>query len=129
MVRGWKFPIEIDAQTGMFKTVEGDDDIREAIRIILTTRVGERIGNPHFGSELFMFMFESINYTELKELEYEVVEALNRWEPRIRDLQVTAQSDPSNKGRVNVSIQYRTQQSAIPEQMTFDFEVNEGTNF
>ncbi|OEF97117.1 GPW/gp25 family protein [Desulfuribacillus alkaliarsenatis] len=129
MVRGWKFPIEIDAQTGMFKTVAGDDDIREAIRIILTTKVGERIGARQFGSNLFEFMFESINYTELKELEYEIVRALNRWEPRIYDLEVEANTNSRSKGKVYVVIKYRTDKSMTPEEMAFHFEVNEGINF
>ncbi|KAB2951949.1 GPW/gp25 family protein [Heliorestis acidaminivorans] len=128
MTRGWKFPVEIDPQTGKFKMVEDDQDIRESIQLILTTRIGERIGNPHFGSNVFEFLFTTINYTELKELEYEIIQALNRWEPRIRDLEVDASADPTNKGKINIVIQYRTEQSIIPEEMAFDFEVNEGMN-
>lgn len=126
--RGWKFPVEIDPLTGKFKTVEGDEDIKEAIRIILTTKKGERVGLPTFGSNLFNFMFASMNYTELKELEYEIKEALTTWEPRIKNLEVKAQMDKGNVGRVQVSINYKTDHNKNPEEMSFMFELNEGIN-
>ncbi len=126
---GWKFPIEIDPQTGKFKTVSGDEDIKEAIRIILTTKKRERIGNPQFGSNVFNFMFANINTTELSELEFEITEELNRWEPRIKDLEVEAQMDPNHKGRVYVSIRYETDNSLSPEEVDLKLEVNEGINF
>jgi len=128
-IKGWKFPIEIDPQTGKFKTVAGEDDIKEAIKIILTTKKGERIGNPQFGSNLFNFMFASINYTELKEFEYEITQALTRWEPRIKDLEVEAQIDPGNIGRINVNIKYKADNSITSDELNFRFEVNEGVNF
>ncbi len=127
-IKGWKFPVEIDLQTGKFKTREGDEDVREAIKIILTTKIGERIGNPQFGSNLFNFMFTSINYTELKELEYEITQALTRWEPRLRNLEVEAKGDQGHIGKVLVSINYRTYRQMTPEEMNFVFEVNEGVN-
>ena len=127
-IKGWKFPVEIDPQTGKFKTQTGDEDIKEAIKIILTTKKGERIGNPQFGSNLFNFMFTSINYTELKELEYEITKALHRWEPRIKDLEVEATPDQGHVGKVSVSITYRTDSMMTPDELNFIFEVNEGPN-
>lgn len=129
MLQGWKFPIELDEQTGKIKTISGDQEIREAIKIILTTRTGERIGTPQFGSNLFEFMFASINYTELKEIEYEVNRALKRWEPRIRDLEVRAQEDLANKGKIFIDLKYRTEHSPLPVEMSFHYEVNEGISF
>lgn len=128
-IRGWKFPIEIDPQTGKFKTVAGGDDIKESIKIILTTKKGERIGNPQFGSNLFNFMFTSINYTELKELEYEITQALTRWEPRIRDLVVEAIADSGNIGKLYVNIKYKTDNLISRDEMSFRFDVNEGVHF
>ncbi len=127
--RGWKFPVEIDSQTGKFKTVQGDEDIEDAIKIILTTKKGERIGNPQFGSNLFNYIFTSVNYTELKEMEYEIIQALTMWEPRIKELEVEAQMDSGNVGRVSISIKYMTDKSITPDEFNFKFEVNEGVNF
>lgn len=121
--------MEIDPLTGRFKTTEGDDDIRESIRIILTTKKGERIGSPSFGSNLFNFMFASINYTELKELEYEIKESLRMWEPRIKDLEVKARVESGHVGKVLVSINYKTSYMVVPAELDFIFEVNEGIRF
>ena len=37
--RGWKFPPQVDETTGRIRTVGYEEDIAEAIRIILFTRI------------------------------------------------------------------------------------------
>jgi hypothetical protein len=45
---GWAFPIQID-DAGGIRMRSGEDDIREAIGVILGTRLGERAMRPEFG--------------------------------------------------------------------------------
>lgn len=40
--RGFAFPPEVDPVTGKFRMAEGEEDIRQAIYIILMTRLKER---------------------------------------------------------------------------------------
>lgn len=49
---GWKFPVEVDEITGRIKMSSYEEDIQEAIGIILKTRKGERMMRPDFGCEL-----------------------------------------------------------------------------
>ena len=53
---GWSFPLTVDAQTGRIMTVSQEEDIEQSIRIILSTRIGERVMQPEFGCEIHKFI-------------------------------------------------------------------------
>ena len=55
--RGLKFPLQVDARTGKLAMVSHEDDIREAIGIILHTVQGERVMRPDFGSNILDYTF------------------------------------------------------------------------
>ena len=55
--RGLKFPLQVDRRTGRFAMVSEDEDIREAIGIILRTVQGERVMRPEFGSNIMDYTF------------------------------------------------------------------------
>jgi phage baseplate assembly protein W len=54
---GWAFPPRIDGAGAVAEAVY-EDDVREAIRIILGTNPGERVMRPDFGSGLLALVFE-----------------------------------------------------------------------
>lgn len=79
--RGWAFPPKIGAH-GVALTTERNE-IDQAIRIILTTQIGQRVMRPEFGSRLHELVFEPNNsHTAARARRY-IEEALERWEPRI----------------------------------------------
>ena len=86
--RGWAFPPQINSRGGI-ALVSGYTEIEQAIRIILSTAVGERVMRPEFGSRLHELVFAPIN-EETKALARRYVEdALTMWEPRIRLVDVS----------------------------------------
>jgi len=54
---GWAFPLGVDA-TGGIRMRSGEEDIREAVRIILGTRLGERAMRPEFGCGVNDLVFD-----------------------------------------------------------------------
>ena len=58
--RGWAFRSRVDAH-GAIALAEYEEDIRQAIRIILDTEPGERVMRPDFGAGLRALVFEPIN--------------------------------------------------------------------
>nr|MDE7297841.1 GPW/gp25 family protein [Lachnospiraceae bacterium] len=85
---GWKFPVEADRATGKIRMSDQEESIREAIHIIIMTRPGERMMCPEFGCHIHDFLFQRPDYPTRVRMENAVREALLRWEPRIRDIQV-----------------------------------------
>src|SRR3954469_23494261 len=91
---GWAFPPALSA--GAVAEAVYEDDVRQAITIILGTNPGERVMRPTFGAGLDRFVFEPVNPTTIARLRRTVREALIAWEPRIdlEQVEVTPQGDP-----------------------------------
>lgn len=102
---GWAFPLRISTQ-GSLQFSSAERSVEESIWLILRTDVGERVGEPEFGSVLTDFAFAPMNTDTLVQLCIAVEDALVRWEPRIVLEDVQADPDPV-RGRIDLVIQYR----------------------
>lgn len=102
---GWSFPLQINTQ-GSLQLSHAEQSVEESIWLILRTDVGERVGEPEFGSMLTDFAFAPMNTDTLVQLCIAVEDALVRWEPRIVLEDVRADPDPA-RGRIDLVIQYR----------------------
>lgn len=89
--RGWAFPPQIDGQ-GRVGLTTAQNEIEQAIQIILGTTPGERVMRPNFGSRLHELAFAPLNTETLALARRFVEDALKMWEPRIelRDVRVVA---------------------------------------
>ena len=124
--RGFKFPVQVDEATGRFKMSSYEEDIKEAIYIILNTRVGERPMRPQFGCRIHDYLFEALSYTVISSMAEAVREALLMWEPRIDDIQVTIENDRLSQGIVDIRIQYVVRQTNNPYNLVYPFYLSEG---
>src|SRR5512134_1905547 len=104
--KGWAFPPRLEPDGGLAE-VTHEEDVRQAILIILGTNPGERVMRPDFGAGLRAFVFEPVSAATMQRLETRVREALIDFEPRIdvMEVRVTAQ-DPA-RGVLLVDIRYR----------------------
>lgn len=125
--RGWKFPIQVDEQNGRVLDSAYEEDIMEAIRIIIMTRKGERVMRPDFGCEIHDHLFDVIDYTMLKQMESKVQNALIYWEPRITDIEVTAEVNPEHENLVDIHIAYVVRTTNNPFNLVYPFYINEGS--
>lgn len=124
--RGLHFPIEPEAATGRLREAEGEEKIAQSVRIILMTRRGERLMRPDFGCDIHQYMFGVMDFTTLSMMEQAVKEALVRWEPRIRDVEVRAGSSKENRTQVRISVYYRVRATNNPYNLVFPFYLEEG---
>ncbi|MEL6207922.1 MAG: GPW/gp25 family protein [Pseudomonadota bacterium] len=104
---GWAFPPAFSRDRGGATLVDGWEDIRQALRILLTTYPGERVMRPDFG--LDPGVFSLIDETSVSDLKARILAAIQRFEPRIRVLSISASLDEA-EGRVSVLVDYE-----IPE--------------
>jgi len=124
--RGWKFPITVNKKTGRIEMSEYEDDIKEAISIILQTRRGERVMLPEFGCDIHNFLFGLTDYTTLVQMESVVSDALVRWEPRITGIEVSAVPDRVEDGRVNIAVKYTVRSTNNAFNLVYPFYLSEG---
>jgi phage baseplate assembly protein W len=102
---GLNFPLCTDAR-GKIVLTSGNQDIEQAIRIILNTRPGERVMRPTFGCRAHELIFEPRSPTTISLLQEYVYEALRIWEPRINLLKVDVVADNSNDGALLAQVDY-----------------------
>ena len=120
--RGWSFPVRVDA-TGRIALSEYEDDVREAIRLVLLTSPGERVMRPAFGSGVADAVFATLNTTNLGTLQGGIRRALIRFEPRILVEEVKVRPDGGAVGRLLVDLQYRVRATNTRFNQVFPFNV------
>lgn len=122
---GWKYPVKIDIDRKIALS-KHDEDIKEAIRIIIGTAKGERVMRPDFGCGIHELVFAPINATTLSQVENSVREALIKYEPRIDLREVKASADRSDEGQLLVSIDYEIRATNTRSNMVYPFYLKEG---
>jgi phage baseplate assembly protein W len=103
---GWSFPPAFDEGARGVVMSTGISDIEESLVIIFTTRMGERIMNPLFGSALDDSLFDAMNTSRLSYLENQIRTAILYHEPRIDADQVAVQPDHA-EGRLLILVGYK----------------------
>jgi phage baseplate assembly protein W len=121
---GWNYPV--GQRAGHTALAQHEEDIRQAIRIILLTNPGERVMRPTFGAGLNDFLFEPVTPGTMTALETRVREALIDEEPRIDVNAVTVTADDSTSGRVLIDIVYRVRSSNAVANLVYPFYLQEG---
>jgi phage baseplate assembly protein W len=126
--RGWSFPVRLHEKEGTILLSEHEQDIRESIRIILSTARGERVMRPDFGCGIHDLVFEVVNTTTLTQIETQVLQALAIFEPRIDVVQVNALSDGGGvDGQLRISIDYVIRGTNNQLNFVYPFYIKERT--
>lgn len=123
---GVKFPVQVDENTGKIRMVSYEEDIKEAIRLILMTRKGDRVRNPRFGCGIHEYSFQSLDLTTVSAMRMEVENALVMWEPRIEDIEVDIDTARQDEGIVMINIGYVVRSTNNPFNLVFPYYLNEG---
>ena len=124
--RGWSYAVQPNAAAADIALVEHEEDVRQAVRIILETGRGERVMRPDFGAGLDDFLFEPINTTTLALIRHRVEEALTVWEPRIRVQTIDVAANPVEPGRIDIEIDYSIRSTNTFYNLVYPFYIQEG---
>ena len=117
---GWKYPLQIDGRGGIALS-RHEDDIKESIRIILSTAKGERHMRPDFGCDIHKIVFAPNNATSWGLASHYVEEALGWWEPRIEVIDVDIQPDTDDSCRLLLTIYYRVKSTNDERNLVYPF--------
>jgi len=124
--RGFKFPIQLDASTGQVFMCKEEEDIKQAIYIILMTKKYERVMFPEFGCDIHNYIFDLPDLTFQNLLKNEIIEALTMWESRIIDIDVELDTSEMNEGKLIINISYVVRSTNNPNNLVFPYYLNEG---
>jgi Bacteriophage baseplate protein W len=125
--RGWKFPVGINPLTGRLAMSEFEQDIRESIRIIVTTAPGERLMRPDFGCGIHELVFSTISPITLGVFESRVRQAITKWEPRVEILRFDIGTKDAHRGKLEIQLTCRVRETNNEFNLVFPFYLTEGT--
>ncbi len=127
MGAGWKFPVRVGPDRKIALS-RAEEDIREAILIILHTAKGERVMRPDFGCGINELVFEPLNQVTFNRVETTVREALLHYEPRIdvTSVYVSEAVENAEKGKLQVNIEYSVKSTNGHYNLVYDFYLEEG---
>jgi phage baseplate assembly protein W len=127
---GWGFPPQFHRQAGQtgVRMVTEDEDIRESLRILLSTRPGERVMQPGYGCGLHTMVFETVNESTVTEIRDLVERAILFYEPRINLEGIEVEMENVYDGRLDIRIDYRIRQTNTRSNMVYPFYFIEGTH-
>jgi phage baseplate assembly protein W len=124
---GWAFPVGV-APDGRMAEAAYEEDVRQAIRIILGTNPDERVMRPEFGAGLKALVFEPINTTLMELVRTRVRDALVRWEPRVDLDRVDVRTDPPEPNKLLIEVWYRVRATNAVGNLVYPFYLQEGTS-
>jgi phage baseplate assembly protein W len=101
---GWSFPVK--PVGGRLRYAAYEDDVEQAIQIILLTEPGERPMLPEFGGGLRRFLFEPNSPATRRAIEHRVRNALIDWEPRIDVERVEVTPDEEQPNLLLIHVDY-----------------------
>lgn len=122
---GWAWPVARDADGSRVAKAVHEASIAQSIRIILGTARGERVMRPDFGCGLQDLVFATASEATLGTAEFEVREALRRWEPRIELLAVEASLMARGNG-VRIAVDYRVRSTDNRFNLVYPFYLDRG---
>ena len=122
---GWKFPIRVNGRGG-FSLSRDEQDVAEAIWVVLSTSRGERVMLPEFGCGIHDYVFAPNNANTRGAIGYQVQQALLRWEPRIDLVDVRVQDDPAQPNLLLVQVDYRIRSNNAFHNLVYPFFLQEG---
>jgi phage baseplate assembly protein W len=118
--RGWAYPLRLDG-SGSFALAEGENDVDQAIRLILGTAYGERPMRPEYGCGIHDLVFDTVDASLSGRVSIDIRQSLTRWEPRIEVTEVRSAPHPVDAHVLLITIEYRVRSTNDRRNLVFPF--------
>ena len=117
---GWAFPVSVDKR-GRVALSRQEQDIEQAIRLIVMTPKGQRMMRPEFGCHIHELVFAPNNAATAGLAARYVEDALAMWEPRIQVQGVRASFDGDDESRLLIEVLYEVKATNDARSLVFPF--------
>jgi phage baseplate assembly protein W len=119
---GLAFPLSVDHRGGI-ALARGEEDVEQAIAVILGTSPGERLMRPEFGCAIHELVFDTIDAEMVGRMDSAIRVALDRWEPRIEVVSIDFDLTDTAEGRLRIDLRYRVRATSREHNLVYPFYV------
>jgi len=123
---GWSFPPEFIKNPCRVAMVSDDEDIKQSLKILLSTRHGERVMQPEYGCNLDKLSFEPINTTLLSLVKDLIEKAVLYYEPRVDLKELDIDTSRVTEGLLIITLVCETRTTNSRYNMVYDYYLKEG---
>jgi phage baseplate assembly protein W len=109
-----------------FGWVSGSDAVAQSLRAVLLTEPGERIGRPTFGVGLRRYLFAPNNLTTRAAIRQEIIDAVDRDEPRVTLDDVEISVDNVEPTLLRIELHYHLKDDPGPRSLVLPFYLEQG---
>ncbi|WP_323836683.1 GPW/gp25 family protein [Photorhabdus africana] len=123
--RGWAFPPQFSAQTGVIMA-EGAEHVRQSMKVLFLTEPGERIMREDYGCGLHDYLFENISDELMARIQTHIEERVLRYEPRAEITEIQVNQKMNLPNTLHIQVSYALRGSEISQQIEGILEIGEG---
>jgi len=126
---GWSFPPEFHKHADRLgvQMVAEEEDIRQSLSILLSTRPGERVMQPAYGCGLHAMVFETINESSITEIRDVIERAVLFFEPRITLESIDVNTENIYDGKLLLQLNYTVRRTNTRSNVVYPFYYIEGS--
>src|SRR3954468_18817536 len=119
---GVAFPLQVDRRGGI-ALASDETDLDQAIHPIPSTPRGGRPRPPRVGCGGHDYVFDTIDASTVAQMEAEVRDALDHWEPRIEVTAVDFDLSSTDRGELLINIGYRLRSTNHLRNLVYPFYI------
>lgn len=128
--KGWSYPFRFTPVGRVGKLVgvsssSSSEKVMMSIRQILGTKIGSRVIDRDFGSDLRDVLFTPIDEVSIARVRFAVTSAIQRWERRIDLLNVEVDTSRVSEGVIDVGIQFKVLATAEEGTLIYPLSISE----
>lgn len=124
---GWSFPPAFSTVDYSVEMVSDEHDIRESLWILFSTRLGERIMAPQYGTDIWRMVFRAMNTTLATQLKNMIYQAIVNWEPRIEVEDIEVERAATTEGLIMIGVDYMIRRTNTRWNLVYPFYLTEAT--
>lgn len=109
--------------TGDITSLTGEAAIKRSVKNLVLLNFYEVPFNPQIGSDVSRQLFEPFTPVTESNIEDAIFEVLDKFEPRVRVLNVVAKGDP-DRNNIDITLEFRIVNNPAPVTVEFVLERN-----
>lgn len=123
---GIEYPPQLQPGGRGWQVADGMNKITQSLFILLMTPLGARFNQPDFGSMLPLLPMSAVNDAFIAEVQQTIVDAVDRWEPRVVLEPVVVDTTFINQNLVRIILRYRVKGVGTPGEFVLPLDISTG---
>jgi phage baseplate assembly protein W len=108
---------------GAVEMVAGNQAVRQALLLLLTTLPGERVMRPDYGCQLHRLVFSANDDTTAGLAIHYIRQAIEAWEPRVQILKLDAGPNPERPELLDITLEYQVRATRQIDQVVLSLNL------